>query len=218
MISNDILQAKRLLKEGLDKITLKSVNEVLRDYQDKLERYVVDTANGNMTSAEMTRAHKALIKRDAHEAYTEGMREGGVRDPEAEMEDEDDSAIDDWIEDQVQYTSDFAKDVAEVSKLKSDEKTTQRDIMLARVDDWVASLKFIGQKGYLSAKGNLPLTFDGDDGKENCATCSKYKGQRHRKSWWEKRGLLDRPNGNYDCGRFNCQHSFRDDDDNVVID
>lgn len=199
-------------------LKLKSVNEVLREYQDTLERYVVTVANGNMTSGEMSRAHKTLLKRLASEAYKEGMKEGGIRDPEAEMEDEDDSTIDDWISEQSGYTLEFARACEAVSELSGDDKRTKRDALLDRVDEWVASMRYIGQRGYLSAKGNLPLTFDGDDGKESCATCDKYKGQRHRMSWWDKRGLLDRPNGNYDCGRFNCAHHFIDDEGDIVVD
>jgi hypothetical protein len=198
-------------------VSLKSVNEVLREYTDVLERYVVDTVNGNMTSGEMSRAHKALLKRLAPEAYREGMREGGVRDPEAEMEDDDDSAIDDWIAEQAQYTLEFARACAEAGDATGDDKRNKRDAVLDRAGEWVDSLRVLGQRGYLSAKGNIPLTFDGDDGEESCVTCDKYKGQRHRKSWWEKRGLLGKPNSLYVCGRFKCQHGFYDDDGTLVI-
>lgn len=213
-------QAESILRAEIESVvSLKSINEVLREYQDTLERYIVSTANGNMSSGEMARAHKALIKRLGPVSYQEGMREGGIKDPEEEMEDEDDQEIDSWVEDQISFVSDFAKEVAEVAALKGDEKTEKRDSMLSRVDGWTASLKWIGQKGYLSAKGNLPLTFEGDDGKESCSTCSKYKGMRKRKSWWEKRGLLDRPNDQFECGRFEgCEHHFEDDDGDVVID
>ena len=220
--SNTVKAAQSLLKR-LDAIeaaiALKSINEVLREYQDKLERYIVDTVNGNMTASEMSRAHKSLIKRLAVEVYQEGMREGGVRDPESEMEDEDDEAIDDWISDQAQYTLDFAKSCEEASLLKGDERRTQRDLLIDRASDWSDSLRNLGQKGYLSAKGNLPLTYDGDDGEESCDECQQYKGQRHRKSWWEKRDLLSRPNTKYTCGRYkHCHHHFFNDDGDQVMD
>lgn len=200
-------------------VSLKSVNEVLREYTDILERYVVDTVNGNMTSGEMSRAHKSLLKRLAPEAYREGMREGGVRDPEAEMEDEDDTAIDDWIAEQAQYTLEFARACSEASDATGDDKRNKRDALLDRAGEWVNSLKVLGQKGYLSAKGNLPLTMKGDDGADSCKECTRYNGQTHRKSWWDKRGLLERPNENYGCGRFKeCNHHFYDSDDNLVLD
>ena len=39
-----------------------------------------------------------------------------------------------------------------------------------------------------------------------------------KKSWWEKRGLLDRPNSNYECGRYeHCHHHFFTDDGEMVV-
>lgn len=210
--------AVNLLRVELSQLTIKSVNEIIREYQDTLERYIVSAANGNMSAGEMSRAHKSLLKRLAPQAYQEGMKEGGISDPESEMEDDDDQIVEDWIGEQSDYTAEFAKDAESVSDFKGDERTAKRDAMLDRVDDWIDSLRFIGQRGYLSAKGNIPLTFDGDDGKESCATCNKYKGMRKRKSWWEKRGLLDRPNDIFECGRFSsCQHGFYDDEGDLVV-
>jgi hypothetical protein len=142
-----------------------------------------------------------------------------VRDPESEMEDEDDEVVDDWISEQIQYTLNFAKECEEASLLKGKEKKVKRDMLIARVDDWSGSLRNLGQRGYLSAKGNLPLTYDGDDGEESCSECHRYKGKRHRKSWWEKRDLLSRPNAKYSCGRYrHCHHHFFDDNGKKVID
>lgn len=219
LISNKLSSLGLIERELANTVSLKSINEVLREYEDTLERYIVDTTNGNMTAGEMSRAHKALIKRLGPVAYQEGMREGGFKNPEEEMEEEDDEEIDSWVEDQISFVSDFAKEVAEVSSLKGDDKTDARDSMLDRAEHWTDAVKFIGQKGYLSAKGNLMLTFAGDDGEHGCNECKKYEGQSHPKSWWEKRGLLDRPNENFGCGRFEtCNHHFEDSDGNVVID
>jgi len=57
------------------------------------------------------------------------------------------------------------------------------------------------------------LTYNGEDGEESCRQCQKYKGQRHKKSWWESRGLLGRNgNENFDCGRWeNCHHNYYND-------
>src|SRR3990167_4860299 len=82
---------------NLVRAALKSVNEVLREYRDALTRLVVDAANGNVTAGEMSRAHKALIKRLAPESYQEGMREGGISDPAGEMDDDDLATISDWV-------------------------------------------------------------------------------------------------------------------------
>lgn len=214
-IASALLKAQAEVKA----LTLKSVNEVLREYQDTLERYVVDTVNGNMTGGEMSRSMRALIKRLAPEVYMEGMKEGGVRDPEAEMQDADDEAMAIWTRDQLLFVDDFITAVKEAALLKGDDKTNKRNSLLDRVSDWVMALRSLGQSGYLSAKGDMPLTMQGDDGKDSCNECQKYNGQRHRKSWWENRGLLDRPNDKYGCGRWDtCNHHFYDDNDNLVVD
>lgn len=217
--AESVKQVEAVLKKELLALTLKSVNEVLREYQDTLERSIVNVVNGNMTPGEMSRATRAMIRRLAPEAYQEGMKEGGIRNPEEEMEDEDDEAIALWERDQLIHLDSFIEAIGEAAKLKGDERTEARSRLFDRAAEWVESMHFLGQKGYLSAKGNLPLTYDGDDGEESCEECQRYKGQRHRKSWWEKRGLLDRPNDKYTCGRFkNCHHHFFDDEDNVVMD
>lgn len=213
-----ITEAEKVLRRELDSITLKSVNEVLREYQDILERYVVDTVNGNMLSGEMSRAHKKLLKRLAPDAYTEGMKEGGIRDPEAEMEDEDDEAIENWISGQSEYTLEFARACEEASKAKGDDRTNKRDALLDRVDEWTASLRYLGQRGYLSAKSNLPLTWKVGD-TEHCDTCSRLDGQRHRASWYTKRDLVPRQPGSnsLDCKGFNCQCTLISDEGDQII-
>lgn len=197
----------------------KSINEVLREYEDTLDRWVVDAANGNMDAKDVARAMRALIREKGPAAFTEGLREGGIPDVAANLTDEDESQVDDWIKGQLEYVTPFAKDAAAVAELTGDAQTAARNALLGRVDEWRNSLQAIGQKGYLAAKGNPMLTFDGEDGEESCKTCRRYKGQRHRRTWWEARGLLDRPNGNYECGRFDpCQHHFYDSDGNLVMD
>jgi len=73
-----------------------------------------------------------------------------------------------------------------------------------------------GQRGHIEAQakargmGDPPLRYDGDDGEESCEECQEYKGQTHRRTWWDKRGLLARNgNPNFGCRRFdNCHHSY----------
>ena len=198
-------------------IELFSINEVVRSYQDTLERYVVDAANGNMTASTIMGKMRDLILSSSEEVYIEGLREGGVKDPE--LDDEDKRTIRDWVLEQVQHIESFADACVAVSKLQGDDKTSARNTMLDRVELWVTSIRNLGNLATLNAKGDPYLTYDGDDGQESCVDCQKYKGQRHKKSWWEKRSLLDRPNQNYECGRYeNCHHHFFDDDGEQVMD
>lgn len=191
----------------------KSINEVIREYRDTLIRWVVDAANGNMGTSAFTRAMTDELGSDSIAVYQEGMREGGIKDPAAEMDDSDGAAIDDWLGTQIPYVSGFASDAVAVSKLEGEEWAAARTVMLGRVDNWVMALESLGRAGTAAAKGDPMMTFGGEDGDESCDECQKYKGQRHKRSWWESRGLLGRPNENFGCGRYdNCQHYFSYDD------
>lgn len=208
------LKLKDLIWRAQFLVSFKSVNEVLREYRDLLENFVVDAANGNISAASIARQMRKAVIDFAEEAYAEGLREQGE-----ETSDEDDKAIRDWILSQTPHIYDFADSAVSVSDLSGDAKTDARNAMLDRVDEWVESLDRLSQVAQVNAEGDPFLTFDGDDGKDSCAECQKYQGQRHRKSWWEKKDLLMRPNQIFGCGRFdNCQHHFYYDDGEIAID
>jgi hypothetical protein len=214
-----IKQSEKLLKRELNALTLKSVNEVVREYKDTLERYIVDASNGNLTAAKFAKSMRSDVIDFAERVYAEGLREGGS---EGETSSEDEKEIRDWILSQTPHIYDLADDAVAVSKLSGDEKTNARDVMLDRAQDWTDQLALLGQLAYVNAQGDPMLTMkrDGPAAKDPCATCAKWDGQRHRKSFWDDRGLLER-NGNdaYECGRWDgCNHHFYFDNGDLAID
>ncbi len=190
----------------VDQLVLKSINEVLRSYSDTLTRWVVDAANGTLRASGIAAKFRKFLIESGQAAYIEGMREGGVKNPEIDGDDQ--VAINEWIISQTPHLYKFADDAVAVSKLKGSKRTAARAAMLDRVRIWTQALESLGQLAVANTKGNPMLTFEGDDGEESCDECQKYKGMRKRKSWWEKRGLLMRNgNENYGCRRFdNCHH------------
>jgi len=83
-------------------------------------------------------------------------------------------------------------------------------------DTYARTLDQVYSEGKLRGAGNKMLTFGGEDGAESCRTCQKLKGQRHRASWWVKHGYqIFRGNPRYECGCWQCQHYFFDDDGNL---
>jgi len=202
--------------EVLIGIRTKTIAQVARDYEDALDRFVRDVLQHGGGEVDFRRSHKALIRSIAESAYIEGMREaGGSKD---DLDGEDILAIETWKDNQVGYVDAFAADIRAASL--SDAPEGAAAAILARVPVWVASLRNLGDMGRLSALGNVNLTMDGPDGKESCVECQTYKGQRHTKKWWERRGLLSRNgNENFSCGRWEgyCQHSFRNDDGEVIV-
>ena len=197
---------------------MKSVNEVVRDYQNLLENLVVDAANGNVRRSPFVKQMQQAIIDNAQSAYIEGLREGGRKPPTIEADDQ--KAIDSWILTQTPSVGAFVDDAMAVSKLSGDEKTAARDVMLGRVQQWADSLAWLGRLAGVNAKDDDPyLTYDGDDGEESCPECQKYKGKRKRKSAWEKLGLLERNgNPNFTCGRWeNCHHNYYNDAGDEVL-
>jgi hypothetical protein len=191
----------------------KSIGQIVKEYDDRLTRLVYDTFRTG-DAIDMRRAHRAMLKDLGLKSYVEGMREGGITEPDAEDEQTADDALDEWASNQFEFVNQFAKDTAAAKR-----DPALRDAVLARVPLWVDGLRNFGEAGKLYALGNIMLTFDGDDGEESCFDCQMYKGQRHKRNWWADRGLLERNgNPNYECGRWdNCHHDFRDDKGKVIV-
>lgn len=212
-------QAETMVLHKLKGVEFKSINEVLREYEDTLTRYVVDASNRNMKAAQIARAMRGDVLSFSEQAYTEGLKEGGS---DEEITSDDDKAIRDWVLSQTPHIFDFADSAVEVSKFTGDERTGARDAMLDRVQLWVNELNSLGQLASVNAKGDPMLTMkrDGPMAKDPCRDCAKWDGERHRKSFWEKRGLLERNgNENFACGRWDggCNHHYYLDDGSLAI-
>lgn len=80
-------------------------------------------------------------------------------------------------------------------------------------EGYTQTLDGIYNEGKIRAGKDIALTFVGEDGAESCKTCQKWKGKRHRKSFWLKRGLIPGQPGNtnFECRGYNCEHYLVDD-------
>lgn len=217
MVNTDQLRVAEAMSRAADylaqRYALKTIGQIVKQYDDTLTRLVYDTFRTG-DAVDMRRAHRAMMKDLGLKSYQEGMREGGINDPDEEDTQTANDALDEWTSSQFEFVNQFAKDTAAAKKDRD-----KRAAILARIELWVDSLRNFGEAGKMYALGNIMLTFDGDDGMESCDDCQRYKGQRHRRDWWAKRGLLERNgNQNYECGRWaNCQHDFRDDKGEVIV-
>lgn len=79
-----------------------------------------------------------------------------------------------------------------------------------RADGYSRTLDILYAVIRLMAADKKMLTFVGDDGQESCKDCQKYKGQRHRASWWVSHNAIP-PNRDFKCGGWLCQHVLVDD-------
>jgi hypothetical protein len=174
----------------------RSVNEVVTNYRDRLTRWVYEAMTGKMDKTDLSRAHKALIRSTAKDAYFEGMREGGIAAPVDDATEEDYAAIKDWTTAQVGFSDGFATDAVSVVGDK-----TKRAAILARLDMWVDSVSGLGNSGLLSAKSNRPAIWHLGPTETHCPECAALDGKRHRVSWFLKKGYLPHtpPNAQLGC-------------------
>lgn len=81
-----------------------------------------------------------------------------------------------------------------------------------RANGYTGTLREIYNYAYLASKRDMMVTFDGDDGKESCPDCQKYKGKRHRVSWFIARDAVPPYGSGLECHRGGkCQHGLRND-------
>jgi hypothetical protein len=198
--------------------TYKSINEVLRDFEDTLDRWVVDAANGVMGRQELRKEFTDLLQRVGPAVYYEGMVEGGISQPLEESDEDDEKQMEDWVDGQSDYVTGFASDAAEVHELTGDARAAARDEMLDRVNIWVQSLNTLGGLGYASAKENAMGTWVLGD-TEHCPTCNELADQRHRLKWFVQRGYIPQEPGSdtLDCKGFRCQCYIEDDDGHRLL-
>lgn len=180
----------------------RSVSEVTRTYRDALTNWVYETMGGRMTAIDLRRAHKALIRSIAQDAYFEGMRQGGIQNPQDEVDDTDMARIKEWIATQASYADGFAKAVGEVAG-----DNAKRAEVLSRVEMWCDSVSALGTQGEMSAKSNRPGIWHLGNTVEHCTTCAGLDGKRHRVNWFLSHGYIPRQPGSnvLECGGWNCQ-------------
>ena len=82
-----------------------------------------------------------------------------------------------------------------------------------RADGYANSLDILFNNVKTMAAGNKMLTFGGSDGKESCSDCKRYKGKRHRASWWVSHDAVP-PNRGFECHGYRCEHRLYDDQGN----
>lgn len=77
----------------------------------------------------------------------------------------------------------------------------------ARADGYTNTLDAIYSMAKMYGSKNISLEFGGSDGKENCITCKRLKGKRHKIKYILDNGLFPSPgNPNFECKCYNCEH------------
>lgn len=192
-----------LLLKHYDAVTCKSIASVVRKFHADLRNLVT---LGFISNDSILSDVRRVVKDGIGDAYIEGLAEGGITADE--MSDDDAMMIIELTEQQAPYITDFVRAVRDA---KGD-KAAQRDILDNRIALWTTAIEAAGTAGLNSAKANEMVIFDGDDGEESCKTCQRLKGQRHRRNWFESKGLVPRDprfRNNFECHGYNCRHFLR---------
>lgn len=92
----------------------------------------------------------------------------------------------------------------------SGDEVEKVNIATKRAEGYSETLDLIYNYAKVAAAKNKMLTFVGEDGKESCSDCRKYKNKRHRAKWWIDHDAVP-PNRGFECKGYNCQHVLVDD-------
>lgn len=151
-------------------------------------------------------AYKRAIADYFDAAFNQGYADGGGDpsdiDPDAQA----------WLAAKINSEIGFVDLLFQQAKqLKSDPETTVADYQAEaerRAEGYAKTLDGVYNEAKLRGSRDVLAEFGGEDGAESCPECQKYQGQRHKLSWWIKRGLIPgQPgNGNYSCHGYSCQH------------
>lgn len=95
--------------------------------------------------------------------------------------------------------------------LRGDEDLQKFEYATARAEGYASTLDRIYSYVKIAAGKDVMLTLVGEDGTDSCDECQKYKGKRHRASWWVKYNLVPGIGSAYSCGGWRCQHTLVDD-------
>lgn len=177
-------------------LTLKTIGQIVKRYNDGLESLVYETMNHRMDAVDMRRDMKALLRELAPEAIQEGWREGGLSEADIDDDDEEWAAdgVSSWLDEQLQYVNDFARDTYDAG-----DDADKRKAILGRVDLWVDAMRRLAelakayamksQKAYWALGDRINHTPD-------CVALSRRKPRRLAK--WIEDGYI--PPIHFDCG------------------
>lgn len=182
---------------------VKAIQATRLDFENSVEDIMSKAlASNNYGRQQWATAMRKIIRYSCTRAYVDGLVNGGVLDGKLSESDQD--TLTSHIANQSQYVTNLGEEIFKtedgISEAVADRKPTL----------WFnKSVMPMYDAGQLSADGNRMMEFAGHDGEENCPTCKRLKGQRHRHQDWARKGL--RPDAiedsdNFECGLWECNH------------
>ena len=135
---------------------VKAVTGAVREYEERLSTFVRRGLSGFYSQKEFATRHTVLINELALQAFYEGMKAGGVDEPQDEITDEESGMVDDWISEQVSHVAEFALAIQQAGK--AEDKQTAQDDIDSRLAYWVRAMETLQAMGQASAQKNMMVT------------------------------------------------------------
>lgn len=178
----------------------KAYSATAADFKAHFDDILGRAAGGTVRRYQAENLLLGLLQSSGEKAFADGLAEGGVTDALGE---DDLQTVQNFVADQIDYL-DPLLDAAFGGTLTDDQ-------IRARADMWAnKGLSQMLSAGRLSADKNGMYVFTGTDGKENCPTCKRLKGQVHRFKDWDRKQLIPgRDTEAFDCGGWQCRHRLR---------
>lgn len=179
--------------------------------RDRLYDAVYNAVSGFLGSSSQTGTYSRPMSTALSAAYIDAA-DAGYQDGGGSLPLDDDTAA--WARAELDAQFGFVDSLFETLKaLRKEGDFDAETEAMARAEGYCQSLDMLYSGAKLRAAGNTMLTFAGEDGAESCKDCSRYKGQRHRASWWVAHGAIP-PSRDFECKGYNCLHMLVDDEGN----
>lgn len=177
----------------------KDIDATNDEFIQEMQAIIQDGIDRTITKAGCAARVRGAIQRYGKAAYQDGLEVGGV--PGGELDEDDKRIIGDISVHDTQYVTNMVDEIYSEAGMSGTAEV--------RAQKWMGTTDEFYYAGIASADKNGMYTFTGDDGKENCTTCAKLKGTKHRMKWWidnELRPGID--HDNFECGTWsgNCNH------------
>lgn len=201
---------------SLGRATAKSVDSIVQAYEDSLRNLANEAVAGTITSDEMARSHRILLRGIDSSVFLEGLAQGGVT---RELTASDEKQINGWLLSQLSHVESLSNAAAEIAGMEGEERSSALAALEDRIIYWVDNARSLADLGFASARKNMMVEFRLGGTREHCETCARLDGTRHRLSWYMDRNLIPRRRGNahFDCGGWKCQCDLVTDDGRSVL-
>ena len=222
-IFKEILKRLRALLSGKQTGEALPYSQIRSIYKYEIKNailgyFIEGSDNPFKYAAEMKKSMSAAFS----DAFESGYEEGGGSVPD--IADSDKLWLSNKKETERGFIGQLFDRLKEMKKESREEGQTQDEFLYeidleieTRSEGYAKTLDGIFDEGKLRGAKNIMLTFDGEDGEESCPECKKWKGKRHKASFWVKRGLVPGQPGNqnFSCCGYNCRHYLFDDEGNI---